>query len=215
MWLDKNLAKIFKEKNDQGILNEELEKFFNDQRQDISINTEVTLDSYPEIQTLVQSLGYFENEINDLLVNLSSLENILVDRGIDIFYDSDDFSDSDDEYFSDDDNSCDRLSAFFGAFNSRLEIVEEKRKDMELQDSLEKDFCDNKMEQIRSFYNLDDKEIEKYKSNQKQLVEFLLSHINNNKDIVDFLHYHHVTNRLGKPYTKASIAKKRYLLKKI
>lgn len=77
---------------------------------------------------------------------------------------------------------------------------------------MEEDFSLKKINQIKRLYHLSDQELDKYSN--KQLVEFLLNRVDSNKDIADLLNHKEVRNKLGNLYTKASIAKRRYLLKK-
>lgn len=204
LWLNQDLVQIIKD--NQVNLNEELRNFFENKNQDISTNLNVTLDSYPEIQKMIKLLSNLDNEITQLLGHIDSFTDPLIDIGTGIFYDDFD-SDEDDE-----DDSCDRLSAFFSAFHERPQEREKIKKQNNFYRSLQNNFFMKKIGQIKSFYNLNDEKLGEY--DRRQLIAYLLSRVDNNKDIVDILDHKNIHNQSGNAYTRASIAKKRYLLKK-
>lgn len=201
LWLNQDLVQIIKD--NQVNLNEELRNFFENKNQDIGTNLDVTLDSYPEIQKMIKLLSKLDNEVNQLLGHIDSFTDPLIDIGTDVFYD---------DFDSDEDDSCNRLSAFFSAFHQRPKEREKIKKQNNFYRSLQNNFFMKKIEQIKSFYNLNDEELGKY--DRRQLIEYLLSRVDNNKDIIDILDHKNIRNQSGNAYTRTSIAKKRHLLKK-
>ena len=150
LWLNQDLVQIIKD--NQVNLNEELRNFFENKNQDIGTNLDVTLDSYPEIQKMIKLLSKLDNEVNQLLGHIDSFTDPLIDIGTDVFYD---------DFDSDEDDSCNRLSAFFSAFHQRPKEREKIKKQNNFYRSLQNNFFMKKIEQIKSFYNLNDEELGK------------------------------------------------------
>nr|YP_009488796.1 hypothetical protein Grafi_p228 [Grateloupia filicina]AWD77327.1 hypothetical protein Grafi_p228 [Grateloupia filicina] len=207
LWLDRDLIEIIK--GNHFDLNEELSNFFKYQNQMFNINTEITFDSFDQAQKYIRLLCEFNAQLNTLSHNFNSIDDILVDIGMDIFDESDAEEDSDN-------NECDRLSSYYGALNEyqnkQKENILSTQKESELYKSIRKNLVIKKIEQIQEFYHINDRELNKIQ-NKRELIKFLINHIDNNKDIVCLLNYRKIYNKLGQPYTAQNISKQRYKLK--
>ena len=199
IWLDRDLTKTLKNEYDILNLNKEL-KFFFENKYDHN-NTETTLDSLPEVKNICHYIHKFAQQLNTLRESSNFISITVTEIGTTLVYDDDDNSE------------CDSLSTYYTAFDESKKQIQHNQEDRILHSLINKDFLERKTEQIIKFYNINNNELDQC-TNNKQKIEFLLNHINSNKDIVHLLKHNKIINQRGKPYTANHIAKKRYYYKK-
>lgn len=206
LWLDKDLVEIIKNANPKFDLNEELKVFFYEIYRNTNTVTEITLDSWPQMKNFTLFIYNFSNHLTQLFKTINSLQGLIVDISTNVLYNQD--------YESNGQiTECDQLSSYYSIFHNRPEEINRVKQNDEKFYSLKNKFFTKQIEQIKCIYNLNDRDLDYYES-PKKFIEFLLSRIENNRDIIHLLNYRKFYNKHQKKYRAEHIAQKRYLEKK-
>lgn len=207
LWLDKDLVEIIKNADPKFDLNEELKVFFYEIYCNTNTVTEITLDSWPQMKNFKLFIYNFSNQLTQLFKTINSLQGLIVDISINVLYNQ--------GYESDDNGQiteCDQLSSYYSIFHNRPEEINRIKQNDEKLCFLKNKFFTKQIEQIKCIYNLNNRDLDYYES-PKKLIEFLLSRIENNRDIIHLLNYKKFYNKHRKKYRVEHIAQKRYLKK--